>query len=228
MELRPLVSAWSGPIADKVYSHNQHGLYVRDRTIPVFTPSARRGEMQRRWAQTAFRWRGRITSAQRQAWNDYAARLVVQTTRTREQRLTGQQAFQRANYSRQEPQFGWVDDPPVVMYQPIWTTPFDVTQFGPGAILFTIDNTDAWANLTNSGLVIFLSQVRPASINFYKVPWRRAKIVRGITGIPPANSQITTDPFGAATGPRRWMRSLVFTGDGRVSSPRIRPFDDNA
>lgn len=226
-ELSPLITYASGSAGDVVASRNQHGPYLRARTTPTDPSTPRQDRVRFRWALVADRWVRILTSDQRKLWNDYAAQRVVHSSRLRETRLSGQQAYQRANYSRVTRALGFVDEPPTTYADPIWTTPFDVIDTRGGVILFSIDNTDEWANTDLSALVTFVSNGRPSTVNFHKTPFRRARVIRGFEATPPAVTHAMPDPWGNPGADRRWFRTLVFLGDGRVSSPRILPFDSN-
>jgi hypothetical protein len=133
----------------------------------------------------------------------------------------------RVNMPRAGTGLGFRDEPPTLFNQSAWTTPFNVTNAGAGFVLFQIDPADEWATTNMAGMWVFVSDGRPSSVNFYKAPFRRAKLVRGFSVNPPAATQFLLDPWGMVSAERRWLRSYVLLGDGRVSSARIQPLDDN-
>jgi hypothetical protein len=121
----------------------------------------------------------------------------------------------------------WLHDPPTSFEQSAWTTPWNTDNSGAGFVLFTIDPTDAWATENGGGMLLSLSNGQKSTINFFKSPFRRAKLVRGFAVSPPAATQFLLDPWGALKDPRRWLRTYTVRGDGRVSSARILPLDTN-
>lgn len=226
-ELQPITTYASGSVGDTVHSRNAHGPYTRARATPTNPNTNRQVRARRRWAEVAHRWCTVLTNAQRTGWNEYARDRFASSDRPRVQMLSGQQEYQRANYSRQYRMLGFVDDAPLTFRQPQWNVPWDVTNPAGGYVFFRINTADEWANTDLSGMILFCSAVYGSTINFFNGPWRRAKIVRGYEATPPAEYNWFADPWGTATGARRWLRTYVFTGDGRVSESRRQPFDDN-
>lgn len=225
--LAPIVAHVSGSIGDTVYSHNQHGPYTRARTTP-FDPNTQRLMTSRRnWGRTIMRWGTWLTPAQRHGWCEYAAREIEFSPSPRRVAMSGQQAFVRANMARVGSPLGWRHDPPTRFDQTLWAAPFTTFSQGLGFVLFSIDNTDEWANTDFAGMWVFVSDRRPSTVNFYKAPFRRAKLVRGFAASPPGTTQWLSDPWGATGRAQRWLRSYVVLGDGRVASPRILPLEDN-
>ena len=226
-DLQPITSSASGSVGDRVFARNQHGPYSRARTTPTDPNTPRLQRVRARWAQVADRWLRILTPTQRDSWTDYAARRVVRSPSLRASRLTGQQAYMRANMSRQIVAFLWVDDAPVIYRDPQWTRPVNVLCPGPGIILFTINPADEWATQNNAALVVFVGNGQASTINFFKAPFRRAGLVRGFAATPPAATQFKPDPWGPIAADRRWLRSYVFLADGRVSGPALQQFTDN-
>lgn len=225
--LQPLISYASGSVGATVFARNQHGPYTRARTAPTGGPTVLQLASQRAWSRTIFRWVSILTPAQHKAWNDYAAQLIQWSPSNRRTVLSGQQLFMRVNLPRAGSPLGWSLDPPTRFEETAWTTPFDTYSGGLGFVFFSINQADEWANTDFAGMHVSVSDARPSSINFYKTPFRRAKLIRGYAAGPPATTQFAIDPWGINPLPRRWLRSYVLLGDGRVASPRILPLDDN-
>lgn len=226
-QLQPITSFASGSVGATVFARNQHGPYTRARTAPTDPNTLRQQRYRLRWRLAAQAWQTDTTPDQRQAWTTYADNARRQSQAARTTHLSGQQAFMRANISRQVVAFGFVFDPPTIFTTPTFSHP-SLTQIpAPGFVRMVFGNTDTWAADPDGALVVFIGHARTANTNFYAGPFRRGIIVRGQTPIPPVVPKLFVDPWGAESPPNKWFRALVFRGDGRVSSPIILPFADN-
>lgn len=223
----PLLAVASGSAGDLVASHNQYGPYTRRRVTPIDPATRLQDARRRHLANVSWRWINILTAAQRRAWRTYAANMTYVNRVGGPYRVHAQASFVRCNASRLDPAIGWVNDPPTIYSQPVWTQPAVDSMGTLGFVWITIDPADKWANHDNAGMFIFVSDKFSTAINFFKGPFRLAGLIRGYSSSPPPILNWLTDPWGAIAGDRRWARSYVVHADGRVSQPAILPWTSN-
>lgn len=224
--LQTFTTARSGSIGDLVHSHNQYGPYVRARTVPTDPATPLQDLPRRAWGQAGFRWHKVLTHADRQLWRDYAVALWKFSPRLKRRYHTGQQLHQRLNMCRRNDRtLGWLPQPPTELRAPVWTEPFVIDDTATSLILVIADPGDGWFHDDDGALVLFVSEPRPATVNFYKGPWRIAGVKRGSSSPGNPATSIYVDPWGSGSPGHRFCRFYVIQGDGRVTSPRARLVD---
>lgn len=215
----------SGSIGDTVHARNAHGQYTRPRTTPTDPNTLRMQRYRSRWATIAGMWAATLTPLQRRDWNEYGRQWCTIHKSGLPQQLTGQQHFMRCNQSRHVAPLGWILDPPTTHHRPIWTMTRANGLAGPSTITITFDNTDTWANDNTGALIVFCGKPQSTATNFFAGPFRRVAIIRGSTTTPPTSPVTKIDGWAGSPGLRRWHRSYVILGDGRVSESHILPFE---
>lgn len=216
-----------GSIGASVFARNQYGPYERKRTTPKNTASTLKTRVKNHWKRLVIRWQDRLTAAQRQGWNEYAACSVVHSKFSPRAHLSGFNMFYRANMPRVFTTMVALHDPPTSRGVIQWTSPFDIDDSFTGFVFFSLNTADAWAADVGAAMFIQISRVKTSAVNFGAGPWRRADdILATVGGVPAANAMV--DPWTPFVAPdRRWMRAYVMTSDGRVTAPRIFAFTDN-
>jgi hypothetical protein len=227
VELPALIGTVNGSVGDTVFTRNQYGPYSRARTTPTNPNTALQASVRRRWAQVIFRWQRQLSDAQRQAWREYAAQLVIGSDRPRPQRLTGQQVFQRFNYARRDQTLGFINDPPTIKTMPPVVPASCDDLGGLGTILYAYDNSGDWGVETGGALILYVSAPFNAGTRFCKGPFRFAEAKHGFPTGPPSSPDPTVDPWGTPGPANRWAKTRIVRADGRVSAPVITPFATN-
>lgn len=227
MTIQNIIHDRSGSVATSTFARNQYGPYERKRTTPKPGVGSIANRPKSHFNRLHVRWATRLTEAQRQGWNDYAAACVVFSVADPPVRLSGQQQFFRSNMPLVFTGLPAVHDAPVPCGQIPWTMPFNIDDSFTGFVFFELNTADPWAALPNALILIQVSPVQHSGINFYNGPWRRAGHVNtGAGGVGQFN--FVSDPWVPFAAPaRRWMRAYVWFAGGVVTSPRVFPFTDN-
>lgn len=216
------VASYSGSIGGTVFSRNRGGAYARNRVTPINPGSSFQAVVRSLMSQLANHWAETLTPAQRSAWDSYADAVPLPNPLGDPRNVGGVGMFVRGNLIRGQvgyPDLPLVEDGPVILAlsaytPPVITTITAVTQ----KLNLTFDNTDAWANEDEAGMVIYISRPQNPGVNFFKGPYRYADVILGDSTTPPTSPVAIDLPFTAQAGQRVFMQCNVVRADGRAGS----------
>lgn len=215
-EVLPLLKPASGSVGDTTASHNQYGSYTRARTDPNVPLTAWTNAVRAQVTASSQYWSNSLSEAQRIAWDCYARYKPVVDRLGDVRYITGQNHYIRVNVLKRLGITARRNAPPDTLDDPQYTH-LRVVQITNGRYFAYIDNTDDWATTKGGVLLIRLSPVVSAGVNFYKGPYRLAAHVLGRDFLPPTTTQSVNSPFtGDYYAPHFWAARAV-TSDGRVS-----------
>ncbi len=208
----------SGSVGGITYAHNQGGLYARARAIPTDPATVFQVEVRNIIVQLAPRWSDTLTQAQRDAWDVYASNVALPDVFGDQRNVSGIAQYTRSNVARFQAGLAFVDDAPVIFTLVPFNAP-TIASFDEANEQYSIayDNSDAWAIEDGGAMIIYGSRPQNEGINFFKGPYRFAGLVTGAV-IPPTSPEIITNPFAFTDGNKLFLRAVVVSADGRVSS----------
>lgn len=213
-----VITSMSGSIGGLVGSHNRGGMYFRARSIPVNPGSAFQQGVRASMSQLTVAWQETLTAGQRSDWETYAANVPTVGPLGDQRFLTGQNHYIRSNIPRLQVGLPRVDDAPTVFDLGSFTDPtfgFDATD---DEIDVTFDNTDSWANEDDAAMLVYASEGKALSINYFQGPYRHAGDIDGDSVTPPTSPSAIAMPFSVTAGLRYFARVRVSRADGRLSS----------
>lgn len=210
----------SGSMGGFVASHNRGGQYLRIRVVPTDPQSANQIAIRNSVGTLSTRWSSTLTADQRAEWATYAQQVPL-PNRLGDPRLVSPLAhFIRSNTPRLQAGLGVVDDGPAILN----TGDFNALNAGlaatatAGTIDVFFDNADSWATTTGGALLVYLSQPKPVTVNFFKGPYRFVSGINGATTTPPvspASGIAVAWPF--SVGQKLFWQLRATTSDGRLS-----------
>lgn len=222
-------SAASGSIGSTVYSRNQYGQYVRNRTTPTQPDTSKQTAARTRFAAAITSWQSTLTAAERQSWEKYASQTNSFDPLGQPQKLSGMQAYLRYYLTVTTASLTPVTTAPTI-YAPsehdptvLITGTNTASKFG----FYSFDNSLPWANETGGALLVFISQSLPQTINFYRGPWQYIYGNVGNPSTPPTSPGFflfTTSTYTFTVGQKIMLRMITVRADGRISSAFTTPF----
>jgi len=231
-----LVTQMSGSIGGMTGSHNQSGLYLRARSIPVNPNTTRQIIVRSALTQLITRWTETLTPAQRAGWDTYATNVPVTNPLGDPIKISGQNWYVAANTSRLQinavltpaTPLLLVDDAPVIFDRGDFETPVIASVGVAAGYSVTFNNTDAWANEDDSAMIVYQALPVNPSRNFFKGPFRAVDVIPGDAITPPTSPFVITnvligiaDAFPLVVGQSTRLDVLVVRADGRVSTRRM-------
>jgi hypothetical protein len=193
---------------------------MRLRAIPTNPNTIYQQEVKGFFSQLAALWSTVLTLAERQAWDAYAAAVLLPNAQGYPRNVGGLGMYIRSNTVRLQAGLDRVDSGPTNHTLAAMTNP-NLTTAGVGGGAntdFTYDNTDAWATATGGALLCWLSRSINLTRKFFKGPYRFAGSVLGDDTTPPTSPGVVTNPFVQVLGLNVHARFRCVTADGRVSS----------
>ncbi len=213
--LAGFVAQVSGSQGGSTYSKNRYGYYVRNKTKPVNPNTPAQSSIRSKFAQLMSSW-GLLTTAQREAWSNYALNTPIIDKLGKGIILPGQQMYVGNNVLRLQAGLSIVSDGPVTFGLPELTLPVaTITAGDPMSIAIT--NTDSWAGEVGGALLVFASRPKAPTVNFFKGPWLYAGKIAG-AATPPVSPQTVAAPFAYSADQQIFLRYVAVTADGRVSA----------
>jgi hypothetical protein len=218
--IEPMLVAASGSVGDLVFSHNQHGPYRRDRTIPTDPATALQVTIRDHLSTLATAWNTTLSQDQRDAWREYATAVTLPGRLGRRNRISGLPEYVRTNVPRlqaNEPTLPRLDNAPTSLdhgpYSPLPRIVLNVVDqtFHP-----FFDDADAWRTESGAAMLFWASPAAPLTVTFHKGPYRFAG---ALLGSDPRNISPGTLPlqFPATTTDRVFLRGRVTRTDGRLT-----------
>ena len=214
-----IVAQASGSVRGTTYSRNRYGAYVRDRAVPVNPNSARQSTVRTVMQSLTALWLSTVTSAQRAAWNNYAANTPVVNALGDTIYLTGFNHYIRSNVPRIVAGLDRVDAGPVINGLPETdeTVVFSYTADDQKCSV-AFDDTMDWCDLDGAALLIYNGQGVNETINFYGGPFRFGDSIDGDSVSPPSTPVEIDLPFTVQTAQVVYSRARITLDDGRLSN----------
>jgi hypothetical protein len=211
-----LVTQASGSVGGATFAHNQGGLYIRARSIPVNPSTARQTVVRNALTSLSTAWVETLSDAQRQAWDLYASLVGIVGPLGDSRKIGAISMYNRCNVPRLQAGLTRIDTGP---------TDFTlgeaslVTLTSPSASLnvtVAYTGSNSWATGTSCGLLVYLSTPQNPTINFFKGPYQYAgRITGSATGV--ASPGIVVSPNPMVAGQKVFYRVLASYPDGRLS-----------
>ena len=209
-----------GSIAGNTFARNRAGAYVRARTKPINPNTSRQQAVRNILQQLVNDWSQTLTSANRTAWNQYAAAVPMTNKLGEEQLLTGFNMFIRSNVALLQASLPQVDAGPTTLLLPAGDGTFAVTASEATQLLsVTFDDTDDWCDTDGSGLIVKCGLPQNASRNFFDGPFRFADSVDGDSVTAPTSPSTMAAPFIITEDQKIWVEGRIALADGRLSAP---------
>jgi len=223
----------SGSVGGLTYSHNAGGLYMRARSIPVQPNSPYQTQVKNALTQLVVAWLETLTAVQRNAWNLYAANVLVTNPLGDPRANSGQNWYVAANQPRLQAiaklasALTRVDAAPIIFDRGLLTTPAAVTlDVSASTLSFTFTNTNAWATAVGGALLVYQGRPVNGTRTFFKGPWRLIGQILGAV-VPPTSpgliSTVPTNGYAYAIGQACYIAFAATTADGRLTTRQIVP-----
>jgi len=212
-------AAASGSVGGLTYSHNKGGQYTRARKIPTNPNSAFQQVIRSLVSQISDAWANTLTSAQRTAWNTYAANVSMLDRLGQSMKLSGLNHYIRSNVPRVQAGLARIDAGPSTFnlgdYTPCTFTSL-VAATGVVSIGFT--TSDDWVSETAAALLLYVSKPQQDTIAYFKGPYRLAGMLQGNAGSPPVSPGTWNSPYTYVAGQVAHIRLQVVRANGRLSA----------
>lgn len=212
-----LVSKVSGSIGGITFSHNKGGPYFRARATPTDPNSPQQQAVRAFVGQLSNHWINTLTAAQREAWSNYAANVLVLDPFGDPRFIPAISHYVRSNVPRMQAQLIRADDAPTIFNTGDFTSPSFAVSEATQEVSVAFGDADDWCGEDASALLIYGSRPQNPTINFFKGPYRFAGYALGSTTVPPISPETIALPFAAVEGQRTFWRAQVTRADGRLS-----------
>ena len=216
-----LLTQASGSVGGITFSRNRGGMYIRSRAIPTDPSTLFQREVRDAMNAVVARWSSSLTVDERDDWNVYASLVTLPGPLGDPITVSGFNMFVRTNVARIQSGVPFAFDAPTL---------FNIGETGEvsfaatavaNEITVAFDDTQAWANIDDGALLLFVSRPQNATINFFKGPFRAMAPVEGLTVGPPVSPAVITSPFNMTADQRVWLKVSATTPDGRLSASSI-------
>ncbi len=216
------VATASGSVGDKVFSHNQHGPYVRNRTTPTDRRTARQRVVRQRFQIIIMHWMTILTETQRRGWRTYAEAIPIKNALGQVHHITPLQMFVRCNLARTHQFLMLVKDAPTIFNNGN-SGVMDVTNVIqlPQSYVITFDDTAEWTTELGSALLLWQASGRSPTVHFYKGPFKAAQQILGNPDFPPTSPTTVPSILINSLTARVFIRMLVTRADGRLGKATI-------
>lgn len=210
----------SGSIAGDTFARNRYGNYARARTKPTNPNTARQQSVRAAIAFLVARWSETLTSAQRTAWNLYAASVNMKNRLGETILLSGFNHYVRSNTINKMTGNVIVDAGPVIFELPAKDPTLAITASEATQQISTaFDVAMAWAVEAGGLMYLFQGQPQNAQREFFGGPWRYLDTIVGIDPGGPASPRLSAVQFAIAEGQHQWLYARIKRADGRLSEP---------
>lgn len=213
-----LVTQASGSTGGATFAHNQGGLYMRARSVPVNPSTAQQIVIRNAMATITNRWSSTLTATQRAGWDTYSTNVPIVGPLGDARKVGGLAMYVRSNNSRIQAGLTIVDAPPTTFTLGTFTLPTVSASAATQLLSVTFTNTDDWANAVGGAMLVYVSRPQSAGINFFKGPYRYAGKISGAVS-PPTSPQTFAVPFPVAAGQKLFVQVTVSRADGRLAAP---------
>lgn len=222
--LSHLIANASGKLNGTIFAHNRGGPYARVLTTPTNPNTTEQQACRDAMATIKAAWDA-LTTDQRNAWLAYS-RSAPRTNRIGIPRPAGAwPEFYRANALRQQVNNLLAEAIPLVTTPPSAAAD---TDFGPltlsiqnqttGEILVDWDDgTQGWQPEANAGLLVYLGENRPLTVNFYASPYTLIGFVPGDNGLSDFTVFAPAAQLPIPNDRHLFWRARTIRADGRIS-----------
>jgi len=218
--LNPLGGASaSGSIGGTTYSRNRYGAYARNRAIPVNPASGRQNVVRNAMSDLTSAWQNVLSSAQRTAWDLYAAETPVTDVFGSPITMTGLYQYVRSNVAILQAGLSRVDDGPTTFGLPTTDPVFAVAASeASNEVTVTFDDALDWCDEDGAALLLSVGRPQKPTINYFGGPWRFAGSIDGDSGTPPTSSAAVAAPWVMTEDQLIYCRARIVLADGRLST----------
>jgi len=217
--LSQLVTKASGSVGGITYAHNRGGMIQRARRTPVNTNTAQQQAIRNAMAMCVAAWNATLTEDQRNMWRVYAAGTPVIGKLGTQIQLSGLNMFCRGNVPRIQAGLAMIATGPDVTGLPVFTNPTLTYSEADQEVSVTFTNTDTWANVTGSAMLVYLSMPQNVGKQYFAGPYRYAGKIAGATGSPPSSPATIAVPWPIVEDQAMFGKIVVVREDARLSSP---------
>ena len=220
MLFKPLLgTSLSGSVGGITASHNRGGTYFRNRAIPTNPNTPQQATVRGLMAQLANLWNDTLTSAQRTAWDEYAAAVLLPGPNGDPRNVGGLGQYVRSNLPRLQASLPRVDLGPSILNLGDYTIP-TIASVTAATDLLSLNFTEAddWVGEDDAAMLVYTSRGQNATINFFKGPYRFAATILGDSSTPPTTPASVALAFGVAVGQKTFIRVTVTRADGRLAT----------
>jgi len=214
-----LVAVGSGSIGGTTFSHNAGGAYIRNRTTPTDPSTNAQQSIRGIVASLVNLWVDTLTAIQRAAWDTYAGNVPLNDVFGDPRFRTGLNHYVRSNVPRMQVGKGRIDAAPTVFDLGEYTNPGLTITSATNKFNITFGDTDDWVSEDDSCMLLWGSQPKNPSINFFKGPWKAMNPISGNSITPETSPYEVGVPYPYVTGQKGFMRARVSRADGRLSPP---------
>jgi len=201
-----LVTAASGSVRGCVFSRNRSGAYIRGRGIPVNPASPQQQLMRTGLARAVARWTNVLTTAQRAAWNAWAANVPDTDALAQEIRHSGQNAYILNTLARVQRGYSQQPEPPNLFASLRLTTPsLGTVDPGTDTIQIFFHLSDPWTNVNFGFCNVYVSRPQNPSVTRFKGPFRFAGVLEREDSYAPDFDTLNA-PFPFASGHRLFFQ----------------------
>lgn len=212
------MSDGSGSAGSITVSRNRYGQYIRQRTKPVNPSSVRQQNSRANFDLAVSSWGSALTQAQRDAWNVYAANVVMSNRLGQDIFLSGFNHFTRSYAALLAVAGALVAEGPAIQSLPPADPQFAITaSAGTQLVSVTFDDTLAWLDEDGGHMSVQVGLPKDEQIEFFNGPWRFADSIDGDGVTPPTSPATLTSPYPIQEGQRLFARARIIRLDGRVS-----------
>lgn len=213
----------SGSLASITAARNRFGPYLRNRALPVNPQTPQQVAVRALFQMFAVMWQDVLTQAQRDAWNLYASNVSVVNPLGDTIFLTGFNWYLACNIPRAQAdpvQLPQVSSGPAIFDRGAFTPPAVVSVTAATDILsLSFTAADAWPDLDDAAMLVFLSRPQAPTVDFFKGPYRFAGGIFGDSVTAPTSPASITLPFNIEVGQVLHGRAYVTQADGRLGVP---------
>ena len=214
-----IITEASGSVGGLTARHNRGGLYLRARVIPVDPGSFAQNAIRAIVSFLTSGWADILTPAQREAWDNYAEQVPLPDRLGEPRNVGGIAMYVRSNVPRLQVALPRVDDGPTRFNLGGFTNPdFDTLTEAGQNVSVGFDTGDNWVGEDDAAMLLFSSQPKNASVNYFKGPYRAIAPILGDSAIPPVSPVVESVAFPFVAGQRVFFRAEVTRADGRLSS----------
>lgn len=224
----------SGSIGGTTFAKSAQGYYARARVVPVNPATDQQAASRAPMTLLSARWSDTLTQFERDAWNLYAANVLVPGRDGTPQQISGQAHYIRSN--------SLLVQAANAFYTPLANLPaasaiidtapstFDLGDIGALNLVSSVasslatvgfDDSLAWCSEDDAFLFIFQGRPRSAGRKYFRGPWRLLFAVPGnnMTPVTSPGTGIQQAPaFEVIAGQVIRVAGVVVRADGRRSA----------
>jgi hypothetical protein len=214
-----LATKLSGSLGGIVASHNRGGMYFRSRTTPTDPNTTLQQNIRGAIHSGSAHWKS-LTDDQRKTWSVYASQTPKDNRIGVPRTLSGFNWFLGQYVRRLNAGFTPRDEaPPGGGLTPVNFLKIDAFAAANNIDIY-LDGNDPWATDAGAGLIVYISEPQPVTINWFRGPYRLAATVVSSGSAPasPASRTPANTSLVAGSGLKLFYRMIVTMNDGRPST----------